>query len=132
MNHRTAGRRTRSRRRAPHPSRRLHTLDRTDRLEWLARAAASADAARAATLEPPAPPLELTPSVASDPTTDTDILWHIARTAPELRRWLVANPKADATLLEYVSQAGGPGVKRALTVLLDSLDALDGHRCRAR
>ncbi|MBW3094848.1 hypothetical protein KIH75_05765 [Bifidobacterium sp. 64T4] len=73
-------------------------------------------------LEPPAPPLALTPALAADPETDIDILWHIAREAPELRRWLVANPKADARLLEYVSQAGGPGVRRALNVLLDSLD----------
>nr|WP_318643736.1 hypothetical protein [Bifidobacterium platyrrhinorum] len=79
-------------------------------------------------LEPPAPPLELTPLVAADPATGMDVLWHIARTAPELRRWLVANPNADAALLEYVSQAGGPGVKRALTVLLDSLDSRQARR----
>lgn len=70
------------------------------------------------TLRPPQPPLALTPAVACDPQTDMDVLWHIAREAPELRRWLAANPKADAALLEYVAQAGGPGVKEALTVLL--------------
>lgn len=69
---------------------------------------------------PPAPPIRLTPLVACDPDTDTDVLWHIAREAPELRRWLAANPKADAALLEYVAQRGGPGVKAALTVLLES------------
>ena len=73
-------------------------------------------------LEPPEPPIALTPLVACDPATDTDVLWHIAREAPELRRWLVANPKADAELLEYVSQAGGPGVKLALEVLLQSME----------
>ncbi|MBT1160631.1 hypothetical protein JS541_01895 [Bifidobacterium sp. SO1] len=70
-------------------------------------------------MSPPQPPLLLTPLVACDPTTDMDILWHIAREAPELRRWLVANPRADAALLEYVAQAGGPGVREALTILLD-------------
>ncbi|MBW3078485.1 hypothetical protein KIH76_04515 [Bifidobacterium sp. 81T8] len=70
-------------------------------------------------MSPPQPPLLLTPLVACDPATDTDILWHIAREAPELRRWLVANPRADAALLEYVAQAGGPGVREALTILLD-------------
>ncbi|MBW3093223.1 hypothetical protein KIH79_09905 [Bifidobacterium sp. 82T10] len=69
--------------------------------------------------EPPAPPIVLTPLLACDPATDPDILWHIAREAPELRRWLVANPNADAALLEYVAQAGGPGVNVALTVLLE-------------
>lgn len=68
---------------------------------------------------PPRPPLQLTPLVACDPATDMDVLWHIAREAPELRRWLVANPRADAALLEFVAQAGGPGVREALTLLLD-------------
>lgn len=114
------------------PSRRLRSLDRADRLGRLARAAAEADAARATALEPPEPPLVLTPLVAADPATDMDVLWHIARTAPELRRWLVANPKADAALLEYVSQAGGPGVKRALTVLLESLEELEAREAAKR
>lgn len=50
------------------------------------------------------------------------MLWHIAQHAPELRRWLIANPRADATLLEFISQAGGPEVKRALAVLLESME----------
>lgn len=92
-----------------------------ERAGRLARGEAASRAAGTGLLDPPAPPLELTPIVAADPDTDMEVLWHIARTAPELRRWLVANPKADAELLEYVSQAGGPGVRRALTVLLESL-----------
>ncbi|KAB8288276.1 hypothetical protein DSM100688_0843 [Bifidobacterium ramosum] len=67
---------------------------------------------------PPAPPLSLTPLVACDPATDMEVLWHIARDVPHLRRWLVANPQADAALLEFVAQSGGPGVREALTVLL--------------
>lgn len=74
--------------------------------------------------DPPKPPLALTPRVACDPDTDEDILWHIARQAPELRRWLIANPAASAELLEYVSQAGGPGVARAFRVLFESMEAL--------
>ena len=79
-------------------------------------------------LEPPAPPLALTPAIAADPETAIEVLWRIARDEPELRRWLVINPKADASLLEYVSQAGGPGVKQALNVLFESLDALESER----
>lgn len=71
---------------------------------------------------PPSPPIRLTPAVAVSPDTPPEILWHIAQHAPELRRWLVANPRADAILLEYISQAGGPGVKQALEVLLESLE----------
>lgn len=78
-------------------------------------------------MEPPAPPLALTPALAADPETAIEVLWRIARDEPELRRWLVINPKADASLLEYVSQAGGPGVKQALNVLFDSLDALESE-----
>lgn len=102
-------------------TRRLRSLDRSERLSRLA----IADEARPQddALDPPAPPIALTPLLAASPDTDTQLLWHIARHAPELRRWLVANPKADAHLLEYVSQASGPGVRRALTVLLDSMDA---------
>ncbi|WP_338071668.1 hypothetical protein [Bifidobacterium apri] len=44
-------------------------------------------------------------------------LWLIAREYPHLRKWLIANPKADAALLEYVSQAGGPGVREAFDIL---------------
>ncbi|WP_291526604.1 hypothetical protein [Bifidobacterium sp. UBA744] len=71
---------------------------------------------------PPAPPLKLTPSVACNPNTDPAVLWHIAHSAPELRRWLVANPRATPQLLEYVAQAGGPGVHEAIEVLLDLLE----------
>ena len=72
---------------------------------------------------PPPPPLRLSPLLACDPATAPEVLWFIAEHEPELRRWLVANPSADAALLEYVAQAGGPGVNRALTILLDGLPA---------
>ena len=71
---------------------------------------------------PPEPPIALTPEVACSPDTDPEILWHIAWHVPELRRWLVANPQASPELLEYVSQAGGPGVRRALEILLVSIE----------
>lgn len=77
---------------------------------------------------PPAPPLALTPLLACDPQTDTKILWHIAKHAPQLRRWLIANPRADAALLEYVSQAGGPGVKEAFDVLFASFERINAKR----
>ena len=67
--------------------------------------------------------LRLSPLLACDPATAPEVLWFIAEHEPELRRWLVANPSADAALLEYVAQAGGPGVNRALTILLDGLPA---------
>ncbi|RBP99505.1 hypothetical protein CRD59_03710 [Bifidobacterium xylocopae] len=73
--------------------------------------------------DPPKPPLVLTPALACDPDTDQDILWHIAREVPELRRWLPANPRATPELLETVSQLGGPGVAHSLGLLLDYLDA---------
>lgn len=68
---------------------------------------------------PPEPPLVPTALMATDPKTDPSILWAIAREEPRLRRWLVANPAASPALLETVSQLGGPGVRRALEVLLD-------------
>lgn len=71
---------------------------------------------------PPTPPIALTPAVACSPDTDAEVLWHIARHAPELRRWLIANPQADAALLEFISQVGGPGVKQALTILFKSME----------
>lgn len=76
-------------------------------------------------LDPPPPPIELTPSLACDETTDTEILWHIARHAPQLRRWLIANPNADAALLEYVAQASGPGVVEGFAVLFESIETDD-------
>ena len=68
---------------------------------------------------PPEPPLVPTALMVTDPETDPSILWAIAREEPQLRRWLVANPAASPALLEAVSQLGGPGVRRALEVLLD-------------
>lgn len=61
--------------------------------------------------------------MACDPETEPEVLWWIARSAPSLRRWIVANPAADADLLEYISQAGGPYVRESLQILLDSMDA---------
>lgn len=84
--------------------------------------AAECDASRRIAGLPPAPPVKLTPLVACDPATEPEILWHIATYAPQLRRWLVANPAATAELLEYVSQQGGPGVKEALELLFASYD----------
>lgn len=66
---------------------------------------------------PPEPPIMLTPIVASDPTTKPEILWHIARNIPEFRKWIIANPAADAAILEYISQQGGPDVKHSFEVL---------------
>ena len=63
------------------------------------------------------------PAVACSPDTDVAVLWHIAYHVPELRKWLVANPKADAPLLELVSQRGGPGVRQALEILFESMEA---------
>ena len=51
-----------------------------------------------------------------------DALWHIARTMPPLRKWGVVNRAADANLLEYISQQGGPGVRQALELVLESLE----------
>lgn len=72
---------------------------------------------------PPIPPLQPTPVMACDPETPYETLWLIARQYPHLRRWIVANPSADAELLEYISQQGGPLVREALEVLLESLEA---------
>jgi hypothetical protein len=77
-------------------------------------------AAQAFYPKPPAPPVELTPLVACNPQTNREILWHIAKTAPELRHWLIANPNADAELLEFISQSGGPQVKLGFDVLFAS------------
>ena len=73
-------------------------------------------------LTPPAPPIRLTPTVASDPDTPIEVLWHIARHAPRLRKWVIVNRSADANLLEYISQQGGPGVRETLRMLFDSVD----------
>lgn len=71
---------------------------------------------------PPAPPLQPTPIHACDPRTPQSTLWEFARSYPELRRWLVANPASDAELLEYIAQSGGPGVAHALDILLESIE----------
>lgn len=73
-------------------------------------------------LDPPAPPIALNAVVASDPDTPPDVLWHIARHAPHLRKWVVVNRAADANLLEFISQQGGPGVRETLELLLDALE----------
>lgn len=73
-------------------------------------------------VEPPAPPIELTPLVACSADTAQDMLWHIAEYAPRLRKWLVANPSATPAMLEYLAQVGGPGVPEALRILLKSLE----------
>lgn len=75
-----------------------------------------------ATLHPPAPPITLTALTACDPATGMEILWHIAHHVPELRRWLVANPNATPELMEYIAQAGGPGVNEAIEILLFSIE----------
>lgn len=77
--------------------------------------------------EPPAPPLQPTPLMACDPATPPEILWRIARDEPSLRRWIVANPQADAALLEFISQAGGPYVRESLQILLDSMERRDAR-----
>lgn len=71
---------------------------------------------------PPEPPLQPTPAMACNSTTNLEVLWWIARHEPSLRRWIVANPNANAELLEFISQAGGPYVKESLQILLDSLN----------
>ena len=71
---------------------------------------------------PPPPPLVPTPWHALNPDTDEETLWRIAREEPPLRRWLVANTAASPELLEYVAQAGGPGVAEAFAVLFDGME----------
>lgn len=63
-----------------------------------------------------------TPWHALNPDTDEETLWRIAREEPPLRRWLVANTAASPELLEYVAQAGGPGVAEAFAVLFDGME----------
>lgn len=71
---------------------------------------------------PPKPPIVLTEQVACCENTSKDVLWHIAKNVPDLRKWVVANPIADAKMLEYISQQGGPGVKHSLDVLLEAYE----------
>lgn len=74
-------------------------------------------------VEPPSPPIPLTPLVACSPGTPQDVLWHIAEYAPQLRKWLIANPSATPAMLEYLAQVGGPDVARSLQILLESLES---------
>ncbi len=74
--------------------------------------------------KPPKPPIILTPLIASNPSTDQAILWHIARNIPELRKWVIANPSAGAKLLEYISQRGGPDVRHSFEVLFAGYDSV--------
>lgn len=71
---------------------------------------------------PPKPPIVLTEKVACCENTSKDVLWHIAKNVPDLRKWVVANPTADAKMLEYISQQGGSGVKHSLDVLLEAYE----------
>ena len=73
---------------------------------------------------PPKPPVIITPLVASDASTSSEILWYIARNIPEFRKWVIANPSADARLLEYISQQGGPDVRHSFEVLFDGYDSV--------
>ena len=96
----------RGHRRGRHAAHRLRHLRQAQRLPRHAAEAHSSESA-----------------VACSPDTDVAVLWHIAYHVPELRKWLVANPKADAPLLELVSQRGGPGVRQALEILFESMEA---------
>ena len=110
----------RGHRRGRHAAHRLRHLRQAQRLPRHAAAAHSSESASRAITDmtaPPEPPIRLTPAVACSP--DTDVAaYHV----PELRKWLVANPKADAPLLELVSQRGGPGVRQALEILFESME----------
>ena len=74
-------------------------------------------------------PIPLTPLVACSPDTPQDVLWHIAEYAPQLRKWLVANPSATPAMLDYLAQVGGPDVARALQILLESLESCGSQAC---
>ena len=54
---------------------------------------------------------------------------HIAEYAPQLRKWLVANPSATPAMLDYLAQVGGPDVARALQILLESLESCESQAC---
>lgn len=71
-------------------------------------------------LTPPKPPITPTEDIASSPETKPEILWYIAQNIPHLRKWIIANTSADARLLEYVSQKGGPDVKHSFNILFES------------
>ena len=116
----TSGRYPKSLYRGSTTSRRIgnHRLSRLRRISKHSRSLHRT--AQASYPKPPAPPVELTPLVACNQQTNREILWHIAKTAPELRHWLIANPNADAELLEFISQSGGPQVKLGFDVLFAS------------
>ena len=71
---------------------------------------------------PPKPPQQLNAQLASDPNTHILVLWYIAQHIPYLRKWIIANSAADAQLLEYIAQCGGPGVQEAFEVLFASME----------
>ncbi len=73
-------------------------------------------------LPPPPPPIRLTEQVAATPQTSEEILWHIAKNVPRLRKWLIVNNAASPELLEYISQVGGPGVLNGFQILFECLD----------
>lgn len=104
------------------PSTRRGSASARRRLAATARASQHDGHLPARPLAPPAPPIALNAVVASDPDTPPDVLWHIARHAPHLRKWVVVNRAADANLLEFISQQGGPGVRETLELLLDALE----------
>lgn len=73
---------------------------------------------------PPKPPVVINEIYACNPQTPLQELWNIAQQYPFLRKWIVANPNANAELLEYIAQVSGPGVEQALQVLCESIDEL--------
>ncbi len=77
-------------------------------------------------LTPPKPPIMPTEDIACSPKTSQEVLWYIAQNIPHLRKWIIANTSADARLLEYISQQGGPDVRHSFNVLFESYDYM--HR----
>lgn len=76
-----------------------------------------------ALVEPPAPPIELTPLVACNADTAQDVLWHIAEYAPRLRKWAGRQSFGDACNAGIsCARSAGPGVPEALRILLKSLE----------
>ena len=73
-------------------------------------------------LTPPKPPIMPTEDIACSPKTSQEVLWYIAQNIPHLRKWIIANTSADARLLEYISQQGGPDVRHSFNVLFESYD----------
>lgn len=96
--------------------RKLHSLTATHPSEG--RGGAATDKVR---LSPPTPPPTMTAFIASSPRTSEEVLWRIAIDYPRLRRWIIANTRASPELLEYVAQAGGPGVRNGFDVLFEGV-----------